>query len=215
MSQKSSFTLAEVLITLVIIGIIAAITVPLIYVNYQKQSTISKLKKAYSEFSSAVRMSETENGPVSTWDFTLTNKEFVEKYLEKFIIVNTYGKERPDPSVNAYVFYEGYNLDGQKLNTLSGVTWYNLADGTSFKIFSNIANGYFWIFIDLNSDSKPNRLGRDIFMFDLYKQSKFIFWPYDWNIYTCKKGTGVQYAGGYCGAVIFNNGWEMPKDYPW
>ncbi len=42
---SKGFTLAEVLITLVIIGIIAAITVSSIIVSTQKRETVSKLKK--------------------------------------------------------------------------------------------------------------------------------------------------------------------------
>ncbi len=43
--KKQTFTLSEVLILLVIIGFIAAITVPVMYNTYLKQETISKLKK--------------------------------------------------------------------------------------------------------------------------------------------------------------------------
>ena len=49
--NKSAFTLAEVLITLVIIGVIAAITVPTLINKTNKQEYGSKLKKAYSTLS--------------------------------------------------------------------------------------------------------------------------------------------------------------------
>lgn len=55
-SQKFAFTLAEVLIALVIIGVVAAITVPVLFENYKKQETISRLKKAYSVISNGLRM---------------------------------------------------------------------------------------------------------------------------------------------------------------
>jgi type II secretory pathway pseudopilin PulG len=45
--------LAEVLITLVVIGVISAITVPTIITNYQKQSIPAKLKKFYSTMNQA------------------------------------------------------------------------------------------------------------------------------------------------------------------
>lgn len=43
-----AFTLAEVLITLGIIGVVAAMTLPTLINNYRKQETIAKLKKVYS-----------------------------------------------------------------------------------------------------------------------------------------------------------------------
>ncbi len=48
------FTLAEVLITLGIIGIVAAMTIPTLQANYQKQEYITKLKKAYTTFNQAL-----------------------------------------------------------------------------------------------------------------------------------------------------------------
>ena len=43
--RRVAFTLAEVLITLGIIGIVAAMTIPTLIVNYQKKQTVSKLKQ--------------------------------------------------------------------------------------------------------------------------------------------------------------------------
>ena len=60
--QKAAFTLAEVLITLGIIGIVAAMTMPMIVENTKKQQTVVQLKKAYSVLSQAVELSELDNG---------------------------------------------------------------------------------------------------------------------------------------------------------
>ena len=60
--MKSGFTLAEVLITLVVIGIIAAITVPVVMANHKRTETASKLKKFYATMSEAIKLSEIENG---------------------------------------------------------------------------------------------------------------------------------------------------------
>ena len=35
------------------------------------------------------------------------------------------------------------------------------------------------------------------------------------NQYACKKGTGADFAGGFCGALIQTDGWEIKDDYPW
>ena len=65
--KKSAFTLAEVLITLGIIGVVAAITLPsLIQRNVEKQR-VAQLKKAYSELSQAYNLAIAENGAPTEW----------------------------------------------------------------------------------------------------------------------------------------------------
>ncbi len=53
--KKLGFTLAEILITLGIIGVVAAVTIPMLISNYQKRSTETQLKKAYSLLVNASR----------------------------------------------------------------------------------------------------------------------------------------------------------------
>ena len=52
--MKNAFTLAEVLITLVIIGVVAAITVPSLMSNTNKKENIVRLKKAVSVINQAL-----------------------------------------------------------------------------------------------------------------------------------------------------------------
>lgn len=52
--MKKGFTLAEVLITLVIIGVIAAMTIPVLQANYTESERVSKVKKNYSILSNAI-----------------------------------------------------------------------------------------------------------------------------------------------------------------
>lgn len=53
-NKKFAFTLSEVLITLVIIGVVAAITVPVLFANYQEKAIKSSLKKNYSALTQAL-----------------------------------------------------------------------------------------------------------------------------------------------------------------
>ena len=53
--HKKAFTLAEVLITLGIIGVVAAITIPGLITKYQKLVTVVKLKKVYSQLNQVMR----------------------------------------------------------------------------------------------------------------------------------------------------------------
>lgn len=72
-NNKAAFTLAEVLITLVIIGIIAAITVPSLINKTNNQETVSKLEKAYSTLAQATNSIIAEEGPVKTWTTSTDN----------------------------------------------------------------------------------------------------------------------------------------------
>ena len=51
--KKSAFTLAEVLITLGIIGVVAAMTLPVLTQKYQKMVLKNQYKKVYSTLSQA------------------------------------------------------------------------------------------------------------------------------------------------------------------
>lgn len=59
--KNHGFTLAEVLITLGIIGIVTAITIPTIVNKYQKQQTVAKLKKAYSVLGQVMQRAVADN----------------------------------------------------------------------------------------------------------------------------------------------------------
>lgn len=65
--KRHAFTLAETLITLGIIGVVAALTIPNLISHYQEQVTVNKLLKSYSILEQAFTSAINENGPVDTW----------------------------------------------------------------------------------------------------------------------------------------------------
>ncbi len=69
MKKKLGFTLAEVLITLAIIGVVAALTVPTVIRNYQERQTVTALKKFYTEISQAWARAQVENSTPDTWNW--------------------------------------------------------------------------------------------------------------------------------------------------
>ena len=222
MERKKTFTLSEVLITLVIVGIVAAITVPLIYASYTKEVTVQKLKKAYVTVCEIVKLSELDNGPLKDWEFDKTtniegvNSDFFKKYFEPYIVgMKKYGTNTSDK-----VAYPVNNIDGKYIFNI--LTWYILSDGTSVSMFSD-GTDYCWIFVDINGSNNPNSLGKDIFMLEIQRKKTVIFSGHnvkdksndtDRN-YSCKKATGQRFAGGYCGAWIQAAGWKIPDGYPW
>ena len=71
MYKKCAFTLAEVLITLVIIGVIAAITVPTLMAHQKKIELISQLKKSYSTLANGFKRVLVNDGVTKLEDTTL------------------------------------------------------------------------------------------------------------------------------------------------
>ena len=74
--MKRAFTLAEVLITLGIIGIVAALTMPALIGNYRKSQTVTQLKKIYSALQQSILMSQNEYGDIADWDWALSTEDF-------------------------------------------------------------------------------------------------------------------------------------------
>ena len=71
--RKFGFTLAEVLITLGIIGVVAALTVPTLIAKYKEKENVAKLKKVYSTLSQAMLFAVEEYGTLDTWGMSQSN----------------------------------------------------------------------------------------------------------------------------------------------
>ncbi len=231
--RRAAFTLAEVLITLGIIGVVAAMTLPALMQNYQKAQTVSQLKRSYAIMQMAVSamMAEYEGLEVSSMPFV--HQKFDHKnYFDQGMFAEEISKHlnfverghRADES-NLYMCAPNDNpkpykmLGGKNFNFWAGVTyWWKLNDGSCFAISSNgwtwdDTNGKVAFWIDINgSDKNPNQLGKDVFAFNLLRNGKVV--PYYTNaVYdsACIKGR----RGLLCSEKIINDGWQIKSDYPW
>src|SRR5574344_1001217 len=83
-NKKSAFTLAEVLITLGIIGIVAAMTLPIVISNKEKSEIVSRLQKSYSTISQAYQYGINENGPV-TFPNSMGAQEIYEIWFKPYL----------------------------------------------------------------------------------------------------------------------------------
>ncbi len=221
MKQIKSFTLAEVLITLVVIGIIAAITVPLIMTNHRKTETAARLKKFYSTMSNAIRLSETEQGiPSQEWGNVYKpeeEKEWLEKYILNYLV---YSKVETLGDDSAYYESLAADISGYSLITEEEVIIY-LNDGSAF--FP--AEGSSYIGYDVNGNKGPNRWGRDVFLFHIetdYTCTTQTVPHFNFRecispglsrtdlISNCQKRKDHH----YCTRLIASDGWEIKSDYP-
>ena len=192
LTRKLGFTLAELLITVGIIGVVAAMTLPAIIQNNQHKELEARFKKSYSIlWNIHLRMVNDYNGVYSNFilkdlagssgDTDLNQKK--EEYI------NAFSKYLNGPRIcqysNAYVSCSGKSLPavyktytGNKNAHLGGDTVTNkailTADGMSF-FFGNVTWRNARIYIDTNGTAKgPNRLGFDLFAFDIDKNDKII-----------------------------------------
>ena len=89
-ANHNGFTLAEVLVTLGIIGVVSAMTVPTLVQNYQRKSYVTQLHKVYNELGQAAERYKTDNNYVSLKESRIVgNKEELNKFVKTYFkIVN-------------------------------------------------------------------------------------------------------------------------------
>lgn len=225
LKRKSAFTLAEVLVTLGIIGVVAAMTMPVLIANTKKSEYSSKLKKVYSSLSQAILLSETLSGGSSLdWsrtgmikdedgenDVELNDQENYNFFMTYFAPVLKYTSIEKGGYIETD---DGEMFEGTKVY---------LADG----IILTFTNGVcFDIVADLNGNKRPNKEGRDIYRFLLCSrenaknyfgnenQSFGTYAPVrmssrDDALQKCKE------EPAYCSTLLIRDNWEFKDDYPY
>ena len=174
-----AFTLAEVLITLGIIGIVAALTIPNLSKSWEEKAIISKYKKMYSTLATAFNMAIQEHGEPQYWD--VPDKTSLLQIIEPYLNVSEkcYGKPGCI-SLGDYVSLTGedrygnlyYNTAYPKLRLNGGfgvALMYDFHPGCEYNVCV-VINGT--INNKKGLDYK-NRLGKDHFHFVLTKQGLF------------------------------------------
>ena len=210
-----AFTLAEVLITLGIIGVVAAMTMPSLITAKQEKATISTIKKNYSILANALLMAQNDNGELYTWGITkdADGLNLVSSNLKPYLkIIEDCGVgEKSDcaPGDNG----KFKDLTGRKrTEDFSSSDYYSfrLNDGTAVAIQlktkaecisseSSCMNFY----IDTNGKKYPNTLGKDIFYFDGYGNGKL-------------RAAGIDHSPSETGWAAqegwFTTAWAMYKE---
>ena len=181
LNRKAAFTLAEVLITLGIIGVVAALTLPSLIQSYKEKETVAKVQKAYSILNQAFKRISEEYGEPQNWpdvqngapncnSCALAHKNLYSKY----IIGKNHNGARgntndPIKTLNGGIFT--WNRYNPSITTNDGIVY-------QFSHFRN-CGGYLLttgnlsacemggdVSIDINGyDKGPNQLGKDVFAF--------------------------------------------------
>ena len=170
--KKTAFTLAETLITLTIIGVIAALTIPTLISKYQKHTYVVGLKKAYSQLKNAVKMIPITQGcPAGDFDCSgwndnknIDGQEFNGNlYNKRLYLLSKQFK------INKLCYRRSTDPECTKATALLHTNDpLFIADGGM--IITSYAD------VDINGFKGPNKLGRDQFDFDItneYKESRY------------------------------------------
>ena len=216
--------MAEVLITLGIIGVVAALTLPSLIQKYQDQVLENQLKKTYSTLSQGIQKAMADDGVFNFGDTELsqacrypeqksnTCAQMVKKYFNVVAVKTTRSeyydgviRRKPGKYVDGEYIDSGYFRDKSRRWSSRfgyiGNPIYVLADGSEFQFTSNRFNysagydGYF--FIDTNGEKGPNVMGLDVFTMKVEDSANGS------NL------TGNIYEGEYFTAIQKNN-WKFP-----
>lgn len=236
--MKHAFTLAETLITLVIIGVVAALTIPALMQNYKKREYATKLQKFYSTMHQAIQLSTVQNGAVEYWNkkemLNYTTAEDDEE-AEEMKIAN--GKEALN-FINKYILPYMKYLKIEEESPVEIVTSENsleifklpkiyLNDGSVFFVSNGAAIDFIY---DVNGDKSPNKEGIDRYRFLFIPQSdaRTTFFGNDKQYFGTFGNHNVntedyrEYIHGccsingrYCAELIRLDNWEYKKDYPY
>lgn len=176
-TRRYAFTLAEVLITLGIVGVVASLTIPTVVKHYKAKVLETAFKKSVSNLYQAYDLTRQQLGvddiyqtyvvyDDNTGGYSKNSQEFVDAFEKNLKVTKVY--EKP--------FYSLYNYNGTKHITSNIGNDYPqatriLADGSSYGMWTN--GGKIHLFIDTNGPyKKPNKYGHDIFKFDIGKDNK-------------------------------------------
>lgn len=200
---NTAFTLAEVLITLGIIGIVAALTIPNLVASYQEKVLVTQFQETYSQLSQAYISAAKDNGTADTW----TDNDAFNNIKVYFIT-----QEECQKTSGCFLNVAYKDIRGGASDTPYSMSFYKFstAAGPAFLFDSGRT-----VFVDTNGKKGPNQFGYDYFYLMLNKKngSPWVSWygPGSWAdspAYCAKYGTfgGGWYNGGSCASYVIRNG---------
>ena len=171
--KRVAFTLAEVLITLGIIGVVAALTLPSVVANYKEKQLTTAWKKAYSDVANAALLMSQNNEDLSTEQ--KVGKAFA-KYLkvDKVCDANK-GIKQGCWRENTKIYSKGGGyIYSDPTDTGGGAVCMILTSGTLFCI--DYGGKVSPLYFDINGYLKPNTRGKDIF-YALFNKENYMVKP--------------------------------------
>ena len=230
MMMKKAFTLSEVLVTLGIVAIVSALTIPSIVSNYKYKMYGAQIEKVYGQISDAARsmMSEEMSGIFSQTTGgsaqTIVSGQcktgacyFLKNYFK--VAKDNCKTEDTVNGVESCLPDTYYYKDpttgavGSAGNITSQATYcIQTVSSATICIAYNTANGVSSVFVDINGKDEPNMVGYDAYIMDIDKTDGTVR---DWRDDPARCGTRTtsygfvaDYAQG-CLSKVMQNGWVV------
>ena len=186
--MKRAFTLAETLITLGIIGVVASFLLPSVITNSIEKQRVAQLKKSYSELSQAFAFASNEYGTPDEWGFGSMYDEnshyILATNMKKYLKLSVDCVDMPLNQVQKVCAQSSSSVKKEYNNSLAGYAKGTgrlviLSNGTTvgFRVYDSRCNMHFGIIknvcgsitVDINGSRLPNQNGEDQFLFYLTK----------------------------------------------
>lgn len=199
-----AFTLAEVLIVMSIIGIVAEVTIPALVKSTQDAEFKSSIKKTFSVLIQAQSLVATENG--GQFSYAIANCAdstcFKNLFRAKLRVVRecdgVAGCFTPQSSMkflNKTTYTDGYGCGAHNLILRDGTAldfWMDTANCSTTR--GTISDECGWITVDVNGLKNPNTLGRDVYIFYVSANKVFPNGPIIGSPDDCGAGSNLGYA---------------------
>ncbi|MBR1460028.1 prepilin-type N-terminal cleavage/methylation domain-containing protein [bacterium] len=168
--MKKAFTLAEVLITLTIVGTIAALTVPQVIQDYKYKLYTTQLKKVYAEVSEAVETAKTNENTDHFYQTKAFSETSNADVGAQFFLTNYFAHIDADTAANLASPAEGdlqfTSMDDAVIesNLIGGIGYCIKTKSSSIICANYDEGGVLNVVTDVNGlKNPPNTAGRDIF----------------------------------------------------
>ena len=195
--KNKAFTLGEVLITLAVVGTLAALVVPGLIKDYNSKANMTMLQNMVANLQSAVQTQMTMEGATDI-DATVIKKD-PEKFFRTLDVVNASSDAKYFPDLKKYRLLKGAALTDipkdckASAKLKNGValcmSTFSPSSATDIGIRRNIST----IYIDLNGVKEPNIAGVDLFGVYIYPTTRI------------KSGTNPTHPGDISGVAIETN----------
>ena len=216
--KSAAFTLAEVLVTLGIIGVVSAMTVPTLMQNYQRQSYVTQLHKTYNEVSQALLRYQTDRNALNLTEAGLSSQTAWDAMVAQYFKTVQKCDNSLTPCFPATTSYKKMSGVALNSNVYNIETSYVLASGASVRFYYAVnGNRICFLMVDVNGQKGPNILGRDLFTLSIYNDgtidddgSSAPLSEADRNTLFERDCNGDTGAGDYgCFGKILNDNWQM------
>lgn len=221
-----SFTMAEVLITIGLIGLVAALTLPGVMDKYRQKALETGMSRFFSVMNQAFYLSTLDNGEEKYWDdYGDDSCAFYKRYLADYLKTteyecgyynriddNRFSKMDDDRFVGIY-----FPSGDMAVFSYGRTFTYTLNSKKYYKKYTALMSG--------GTSDKQDAYGRELFVFEIARKRadsanitniRGIIPFYGLVSYSNEELLEFCKSSPYrCSALIVRNGWKVPKNYPY